>query len=78
VRKVKARELREGMLVSIPADLVAGDQVETRVAGSEYAEVISVNGGMADNFAGPGQVVLYSENFAPIGVDGARELEVAD
>jgi hypothetical protein len=78
VRTVKARNLVEGMLVTIPADLVEGDQVETWLAESEYADIISVNGGMADNLAKPGQVVLYSANFAPIGVDAGREMEVAN
>lgn len=77
---VRAADVKPGMSVDIPADVVKGTDNE-QIQPYEYALIEAVSGrgtawrGWADGMAGPGQVVLYTTNFAvPILIDAERPL----
>ncbi len=76
--QIKARDLTEGMMFDVPADVVAGTDNE-QIQPYEYAVLESVNGGWADAYATGSQVVLYIPNYAlPVVIDGDRLVEVIE
>jgi hypothetical protein len=67
-------ELQPGDVIDVPHQLVVGTDNEA-MNEFEYAVVECVGGGWADHLAGPGEVVVYTENFA-VPIIGPADLTV--
>jgi len=70
-----ARDLTEGDLVDLESYTKGTDNAI--IAMTEFAEIVSVNNGWCDAFAGEDEVVLYTTNLAePVIIAGNTPLPV--